>query len=298
MKTYKLELTTYSGFATSFRADTLFGHLCWVVAHQEGEEGLQEFLKPFEQENPPFILSDGFPADFLPRPFSAEFNPEDQGKVKEIKKTAWVSFDDFDKIRKGDSFNPKPIDDETVRLSVFTHNAISRLTNTTLSEGGVYSLKETLIPNVSIYVKVISDEWKGKVVALFKELSKTGYGRKKSIGKGQFSVEGISEFSFDAIKASNGFVTLSNFCPAKNDPTKGLYKTFVKYGKLGEEFTFCGNPFKKPLLMIKTGSVFKTNGNPLEYYGRMVGKIAPAKSEVVQYAYAFAVPVKYPDSWR
>lgn len=89
-------------------------------------------------------------------------------------------------------------------------------------------------------------------------------------------------------------MSLSSFCPDETDPTEGLYKTFVKYGKLGEEFTFCGNPFKKPLLMIKPGSAFKTDGKPKEYYGRMVDKIAPAKeSEVIQYAFAFAVPVVF-----
>jgi CRISPR-associated protein Csm4 len=66
----------------------------------------------------------------------------------------------------------------------------------------------------------------------------------------------------------------------------------VKYGKLGGEFTFCGNPFKKPLVMIKTGSVFKTEKLPKEFYGRMIKEIAPAKpKEVVQYGYAFAVPI-------
>jgi len=296
MKTYKLKLTTHSGFITPFQADTLFGHLCWVVAYQEGEKELQEFLEPFKQGDPPFVLSDGFPGDFLPRPFSAEFHSQDEERVKEIKKIAWVNLDDFNRIRKGHNFEPKLVDDKIISLSTSTHNAVNRLTNTTLSEGGVYTLEEIVMPDVSIYIKVISNEWKEKVVELFEDLSKTGYGRKKSIGKGQFSVKGISEFSFDALEDSNGFVALSNFCPAKDNPTEGLYKTFVKYGKLGEEFTFCGNPFKKPLVMIKTGSVFKINDAPLDYYGHMIDKIAPAKEfEVVQYAYAFAVPLRYPD---
>lgn len=81
---------------------------------------------------------------------------------------------------------------------------------------------------------------------------------------------------------------------AETDPTEGLYKTFVKYGKLGEEFTYCGNPFKRPLLMIKTGSVFKTDGRPKEFYGRIIKEgIAPAKPEVIQYAYAFTLPIVY-----
>lgn len=47
------------------------------------------------------------------------------------------------------------------------------------------------------------------------------------------------------------FVTLSLFVPAQKDPTECAYKTMVKYGKLGERKTFCGNPFKKPLISPK-----------------------------------------------
>lgn len=294
MKIYKLEIATKSSFVTAFQSDTLFGHLCWVVAHQEGEESLKEFLEPFNEGNPPFVFSDGFPNGFLPRPFSAEFGSKNPDDIKKIKKSSWVTIDEFDCIRKGQFFEAKERQSPIVK-STSTHNSIDRLTNTTLPDGGLFNLTEIVTPIVSIYIKVISDEWMKKIVQLFKDLSNAGYGKKKSIGKGQFSVREPSEFSFDSLKEGNGFVTLSNFCPAKNNPTEGLYKTFVKYGRLGEEFTFCGNPFKRPLMMIKTGSVFETNKVPLEYYGRMIEKIAPAKPNVVQYGYAFAVPVRYPD---
>jgi CRISPR-associated protein Csm4 len=142
-----------------------------------------------------------------------------------------------------------------------------------------------------VYLKTISDEWTEQALDLFKLLSKSGYGRKKSIGKGQFSVEEFTEFNFKGLNSPNGFVTLSSFCPATNDPIKGLYKTQVKYGKLGDEYTFSGNPFKRPLAMVKTGSVFWTDGPPSDFYGRIVRDISPSKPEVVQYAYAFAIPI-------
>ncbi|MGC8811288.1 MAG: hypothetical protein ACP5Q3_13660, partial [bacterium] len=48
-------------------------------------------------------------------------------------------------------------------------------------------------------------------------------------------------------------------------------------------------------IKIKAGSVFKTNGEPKEFYGRMISEgISPAKPEVVHYAYAFAVPIIFP----
>lgn len=115
------------------------------------------------------------------------------------------------------------------------------------------------------------------------------------MNKGQFSVGKIEEFKgFEDLKDANGFMTLSSFYPSENDPVEGLYETFVKYSKLGEEFTFCRNPFKRPLVMIKTGSVFKTDGHPKEFYGRMIEEIAPAKPEVVHYGFAFVVPIYIP----
>lgn len=295
MKTYNIKLKLHSGFRTPFQADTLFGHMCWVVAHQKGEEGITELLQPFKEGNPPFVISDGFPEDYLPKPMSAEFCLENQDEMKDVKKLQYVKLSDFNLIRKGEKFKPDEEKTEPFTHLTTPHNRISRLTNT-VSEDGLYSLEEFFADHISIYLKVSDSKWKDEVIGLLQEVSKSGYGGKKSIGKGQFSIEEIKDFNqFEEIRDPDGFVTLSNFCPKENDPTEGLYKTFVKYGKLGEEFTFCGNPFKKPLVMIKTGSVFKTGKPPLDFYGRMVQEdISPVKKEVMQYAYAFALPIRYP----
>jgi len=295
MKTYRIKLSLNSGFLTPFHADTLFGHLCWVIAYLEEEKELEKFLKPFKEGNPPFLISDGFPENFLPRPFSAEFNVEDPEMRKEIKKRNFVSLAEFNHIREDKSLEEL----ETIEPSIYevttTHNSINRLTYTTFTEGGLYDLEEIIVSYVSIYLKVVSESWKERVTELIEKLSNFGYGRKKSIGKGQFCLKEVEEFEFPEVKNPNGFVTLSNFCPSKNNPTEGLYKVFVKYGKLGEVFTYCGNPFKRPLVMIKTGSVFKTEGKPKHFYGRIVENIAPAAPNVIQYAYAFAVPIIYPE---
>lgn len=291
MKTYRINLTIYSGILTPFQADTIFGHLCWVVAHKEGDKSLQRFLVPFKEGNPSFVISDGLPMGLLPKPLSAKFFFEPD-KRKEIKKIEFICLEEFNLIRmnRGCMFTKV----KAVKHGTTPHNRISRITGTTPSEGGFYSLEEYFVPHISIYLKVVSEEWKDRVINLFNVLSKSGFGSKKSIGKGQFDVEDVKEFNFEKIENANGFVALSNFCPKREDPIEGMYKTFVKYGKLGEEFTFCGNPFKRPLVMIKTGAVFKTDGNHKEFYGGMVNNIAPAKPEVVQYAYAFTVPTIYP----
>jgi CRISPR-associated protein Csm4 len=294
MEMYKIKLGIHASIMTPFQADTLFGHLCWVVAHREGEKGLQEFFEPFQKKSPPFLISDGFPTGLLPKPLSAEFCVRDPQERKDLKKTDFVASKDFESIREGKECRPDILPNPYF-VYLLPHNKIDRLTYSTSKEGGVFSLRQIYISEINIYLKVISEEWKNKVVGLLEDLSKVGYGKKKSIGIGHFSLLEVSEFSFVNVEKADGFVSLSNFCPAEDDPTEGLYKTFVKYGKLGEEFTFCGNPFKRPLVMVRAGSVFKTEGSPKEYYGRMIREgIAPAKPEVVQYAYSFAVPAVYP----
>jgi CRISPR-associated protein Csm4 len=294
MKTYRITLKIHGSIMTPFQADTLFGHLCWVTAYREGKEGLTEFLEPFMKGTPPFLVSDGFPQDLLPKPLSAESYVEDPEQRKKLKKADLVILKDFELLREGRDYMPD-LPPTPYSVYLLPHNRIDRLTTSTSKEGGVFSLRQTFVPEQNIYLKVISDGWKDRVTGLLQDLSRAGYGKKKSIGTGQFSVAGVTEFTFRTISGADGFVSLSNFCPAEKDPTEGLYKTFVKYGKLGEEFAFCGNPFKRPLVMMKAGSVFKVDGEPREYYGRIIHKgISPAKPEVVQYAYAFAVPVMYP----
>lgn len=297
---YKITLNFTSPLLTPLHADTIFGHLCWALYYQEGEDALNKFLKPFKEKAPPFLLSDGFPiltldgveTPLLPKPLTAELYAKED--LKEIKKLQWVSITNFNKIRECEPFQPEELENP-FKPSLSVHNSISRITNTSLPEAGVYSLKEYFIQKAFILIKVYDENALNKVTDLLKFLSSLGYGRKKSIGKGKFSVEDPIPFN-DLLELANAnaFVTLSNFCPSENDPTEGIYKTFIKYGKLGEEFTFLGNPFKKPLLMIKTGSAFKTDGPPKEFYGRMVKNISDVKPQVLQYAYAFAVPIIFP----
>ncbi|MBI5194803.1 MAG: hypothetical protein HZA10_00605 [Nitrospirae bacterium] len=303
MKTYRLKIKPQGSFLTLWQADTVFGNLCWIMAWREGGDTLKEFLAEYKNGNPAVVLSDGMPGDFLPSPAHLSL-VEQKGegfaaykKAKELKKVGWLTPEIFQSVRNGNlDINPAQ-DAKTFKTFITLHSSINRISGTTGEEGSLFELEEHALSEseqfISIYLK-IKDGWEEKVFALFKNLSLTGYGKKKSVGKGAFDIIGQLELfhGFNDFKGSNGFMSLSNFVPAKNDPTDGFYKTLVKYGKLGGEFTFCGKPFKKPLMMLTYGSSFKVNGNIKPFYGRMVENIAPVKSEVVQYGYSFAVPVR------
>ncbi len=300
MKTYRLKLKPQSSFLTPWQADTIFGSLCWIIAWRKGADALAQFLNEYKSGNPTFILSDGMPGDLLPAPVHLPLivKTDDYQKVKSLKKTAWLKPDEFELLRKG-QFDLQH--HETIKpFKPFTtlHSSINRLTGTTGDEGSLFELEEyaldkndTKADYLSVYLKIRTGH-EDAIMSLFKDLSLSGYGAKKSAGKGNFEIiGGLEEFKgFDVFNEANAFIALSNFVPAPKDPTDGYYKTIVKYGKLGGEYTFSGNPFKKPLMMLTTGSAFRTKESPKPYYGRMVADIAPAMSEVVHYGYAFAVP--------
>lgn len=299
MKTYRLKLKLQSSFLTPWHADTIFGSLCWVMAWRDGDVALQQFLHEYMNE-PSFVLSDGMPGDLLPVPVHLQLTikSEDFQKAKKLKKISWLAPQVFDAFRRGDS--GIQVEDEVKAYTPFTtlHSSINRLTGTTGSDGSLFELPEYALDVeeiktdfISIYIKT-KEGHEDNVFSLFRDLSFLGFGKKKSVGKGSFELAGGLE-PFDGFcdfEGSNGFVSLSHFVPSSKDPAEGFYKTMVKYGRLGGEYAFCGNPFKKPLLMLTAGSVLKTEGAVSPYYGRMVEGIAPAKPEVIQYGYAFAVP--------
>jgi len=299
MKTYRLKIKLQGSFLTPWQADTIFGNLCWIMAWRKGDDALKAFLDEYINGNPVFLLSDGMPDNLFPAP--AHLSLLDQKgkcleafqKAKKLKKIVWLQPDMFESVRKGNLGIEPPERINTIRAFTTLHSSISRVTGTTGEEGSLFELPEYAVEQneISIYLK-IRDGWEEKVFSLFKDLSLTGYGKKKSIGKGAFEIIGALEpfDKFNDFDGTNAFISLSNFVPAKDDPTDGFYKTFVKYGKLGGEFTFCGRPFKKPLIMLSAGSSFKVINGIKPFYGRMVKDIAPAKPEVVHYGYSFAVP--------
>lgn len=301
MKTYRLKIKPHSSFLTPWQADTIFGSLCWVMAWCEGEKVLQSFLEEYKNGNPSFVLSDGMPGDLLPAPAHLSLLEqkgegfETYQKAKMLKKIAWLPLETFQSVRNGNLKLEQAEKAETFKVFTTLHSSINRITGTTGEEGSLFELEEyaSALNEISIYLK-IKDGQEEKVFSLFKNLSLIGYGKKRSVGKGAFEIIGKLE-PFDRFKdfsGANGYVSLSNFVPAQDDPTDGFYKTLIKYGKLGGEFTFCGKPFKKPMVMLTAGSSFKVDGNIKPFYGRIVKEIAPAKPEVVHYGYAFAVPVK------
>lgn len=317
MKLHRLRLRLQSGFITDWHSDTLFGSLCWIVAHRDGPDGLRRFLQPFIDGQPPFVLSDGFPSRLLPMPLHArhildqlQLPEHEQAELaKKLKDNPWASPDVFDAVRRCDPEalrnalaqppSPPPSAPQPLHpfISIGTlHARINRLTGTTAEEGSLYELREQMPSDnqITLYA-LVRDGALDTLQTLFLSLSKIGFGKKKSSGKGAFSLEAIEHADFPPIDRTDGFVILSHYVPAAADPTDGFYKVRIKFGRLGEHFALALNPFKRPLTMLEPGAVFRTPDGlpPKPFYGRIVPNVAPQRPEVVQCGYAIAVPLRH-----
>jgi CRISPR-associated protein Csm4 len=306
MRLYKSALILSSASATLWQADTIFGHLCWKLLRRSGEGALKQFLELYEHGEPPILLSDGFPGDYLPRPLAPPCaedpsrlakleRVERQREAKEATRSEWLSLDDFNLARQGKPVKSPPKKDavaEVMCFGVTAKNQINRLTNTTGAGGELYDMGEFILTRVTVYWRIADDHF-DDVKNFLTDLQATGYGKRKSVGYGHVESFTLEEFDgFAEVPEADGFVTLSRFVPAPSDPTDGFWRAVVKYGKLGEEFAVGGNPFKRPLIQLAAGSCFRSV--PMrEWYGRIVEGLS-ARPEVKQYGLAFPVPMRLP----
>lgn len=313
LRIYKVAYKLRSATASSWQADTIFGHLCWALRYMDGEDKLVDFLRQYEEGEPPLILSNGFPFDYLPcpimplmpplpfkplhKPDTIEIQSSEFQRRKEVGKVEYVTLEEFNR-----AINGKPVLLEARDIlerkkqihspRATLKNQINRFTATTGGEGNLFDFEEYFWSEVSIYAK-IADEFIAQAQRLFNSIGKTGFGKRKSVGYGAITSMRFDQFDgFHTPLDANGFVTLSNFVPRESDPVQGAWQTIVKYGKLGEEYANKENPFKRPLLMLAAGSAFY-DAPIKEYYGRMIHHVS-YYPEVVQYTLAFPVAAKLP----
>lgn len=321
MTLYRIVLELLSPLGTPLQSDTLFGHLCWIVVHRDGAGALQSFLEPFRRGHPPFVLSDGFPSGILPRPLLPRLVPPepqkeelDLGQV--VRKAAWLTIEQFRSLSTGGSLAQfiSQAEDGRVQttlpssgwVTVQTYHATldrrSGRTGGGESVGRLYSTigwlplpteQETYKPLVDIYARA-TEEGIVLLEDLLSLLSKVGYGKDKSVGRGSFRIASIQPMpELDECPGADGFVSLSSFVPAPGDPTEGRWRLRTKYGKLGEEWALSELPFKRPLLQMVPGAAFYTGAPPRLWYGTIVEGIAPAHPEVIQNCQTVALPVRW-----
>lgn len=301
---WRVSLSLRSPLGTPMQSDTLFGHLCWKVSFEEGEEGIRDFLDPFQKGEPPFVLSDAFPAGLLPRPLFPRRmvereNREEYVRDRQREKASFLRTEDFLRLIRKDGDDWEPVADPWLSVST-PHAAISRRTWSTGGEspeeaGRLHFGSSLVLPGnrLEVYFRCLPN-WKDRLFKLFRSVAQFGFGKDRSVGYGSFSIDELEPWDgFDFFEGADCFISLSTMMPSRDDPINGRWRLRIKRGFLGEH-TVSGNPFKRPLIQFEPGSVFKLEGRPFRpFYGRLVRDIAPGMKEAVQCGLALALPARW-----
>ena len=300
MKSARFCLRPLAPWATPWQADTLFGALCWELAHSAGEDALSRLLERFRRGPPPFLLSDAAPGDLLPRPLCAvpEGDAGAAAEESEWQSARWLAREQFVAVREGQRYPPElPRQRWWITLRP-THASVPR-------DGAApvpfVTDEYTWLPEVpqeerflSLYVRA-EEEWLERLGALLRSLGRSGFGKRRTIGRGAFELLGPAEACewLEPLPFQNAFVSLSHFVPDESDPADGWWETLVKYPRLGAERGDTALPFKGRLVMLRPGSCFRSPGRPRRWYGRVLAGLSPAFPDALHYGLAYAIGIRW-----
>ena len=265
MEYAKITIKQTSSFLSLLQSDTIFGNFAWGMRFVYGEKRLMNLLEDFKA-NPFIIFSDGFNKGYLPKPLLMPYLPEDNEikLAKKIKKSSFLKkeilFENVDNLSDEKIFNIlkseiknslKKVDS----IQITQKNSVNRLTNSV--KEGLYSIKEDFsLKEIEIYF-AYQNISKDEIVEVFNYISKKGFGKDKSTGKGKFTFKIDWEFKEKKYftQKRGKFLSLSHtFYNPKN---MLLYygKTITKFPKAGGIYAF-SRPYKNPCIMYIPGSTF------------------------------------------
>lgn len=292
MTLYKTTITPISNFATSLKGDTLFGQMCWAIRYTLGEAKLEELLRSYD-ESPFLIVSDGFAKNHLPKPTLPSYLlNENLENKKENRKKIWLSLSDLQNLNFINAKTDLEINNIKNR-SLVVKNSINYKTFMTDNSGvfAPYSEEEISLSKTDIYF--LLDKTKFSLEELqksFLTLSKIGYGKNSSIGKGFFKFEEFNEVKIENI-STNIFMTLSPSSLENQDLKECFYEPFTRFGKHGAMLSN-SKPFKKPILLANTASVviFERKEDK-QYIGKSI-KGHSSFDKTVHQGYSILIPLK------
>lgn len=289
---FRIRLRLVAPLGTPMVSGTLFGHLCWAYLDRHGEPALEDWLAAMERgERAPFLISDAFPADHLPRPLlppeipAGDPSPEDARRHKRQRKATLVRREEFLRLRarptrEGDWLGA--VADPPSLGVQHAHNVIDRLRNTTPEVAGLWFVEDdwgfTLLPERDVYVETDLDA--GELRDLFAHVGATGYGRDVTYGRGFFEVVEVAEDTELAAGPQGDdirLVSLSHGCLTAN-MADARWRRVTHFGKLAARAEGRpaahgqpARPWKKPLLLMRPGATFRpVDGGP---FGALLDRV-------------------------
>ncbi len=301
MQTYRLTIKPQTAFGTPLVGDTLFGQLCWTLRYQLGNDQLEKLLEGYTDGSPFAVLSDAFPADYLPLPTlpSRVWRRDSNADTKVLKKMRWFPVEKLDSPLPSWQQSAKNDQDADAAAlhAMQPHNAINRSSGTTgTDQFAPFTQPQTWHDSkATFHLYAVLDETrldKGIFETAIKTIGQTGYGRDAGTGLGKFSLEAIEPWQWKR-QSGSSCMTLASCAPQGLGfiPEKSYYQPQSRFGRHGDIAAKGKNPFKRPLLMAKTGAVFSLEAERnIPWIGQGIGNVSFADAKTVHQGYA---PVVY-----
>lgn len=315
MQTYRLTLRPLSALGTPLAGDTLLGQLCWTLRHQLSNHALTALLEGYTQGRPFAVVSDALPSGHLPLPSlpSGAWQASAGSDRKVLKKKRWLPLPGMrEQLSKWQQIAVADGDLGKALVRAQSHNTINRQTGTTgTGMFAPYTMGQTwLAPSSLLDVVVVLDEARLPLAQLHSALvyiGQQGYGRDASIGMGKFELVGDATpvtWQPPSQGAPNAWLTLGpcapqglGFCPVRSH-----WHSLTRFGRHGDVAVQTGQPFKRPVLLAKAGSVFwpEQLDASLGFIGQGLGgqdaPISLAMPATIHQGYAPAVPIHIPET--
>ena len=315
MQTYRLTLRPLSALGTPLAGDTLLGQLCWTLRHQLGNAALTALLQGYTQGKPFAVVSDAQPSGHLPLPSlpSGAWQASAGSDRKVLKKKRWLPLPGMrEQLSKWQQIAVADGNLGKALVRAQPHNTINRQTGTTgTGMFAPYTMGQTwLAPSSLLDVVVVLDEARLPLAQLHSALvyiGQQGYGRDASIGMGKFELVGDATpvtWQPPSQGAPNAWLTLGpcapqglGFCPVRSH-----WHSLTRFGRHGDVAVQTGQPFKRPVLLAKAGSVFwpEQLDASLGFIGQGLGgqdaPISLAMPATIHQGYAPAVPIHIPET--
>lgn len=290
MKLFKSTILPISNFGTPLRGDTLFGQICWAVRFLYGNSRLSKLLSNYDTK-PFLIASDAFVSGFLPKPTMPSHKlGEDPENKKNNRKKIWLTMEELLSGKYHKARNNKEVKNTKLSRPVIK-NSINYKTFNTGHDGkfSPYAENEIVLPESDIYFAISNDFSFDELKKSFEFVSKMGYGKNTTVGKGSFKIINFEEVDID-IK-SNAFMTLSPSSLSSFSGKNAFYEPFTRFGKHGAMLAN-SSPFKKPLLLADTGAVVTFDSDVcMKYTGNAISGHS-AHEETVHQGYSIVLPIK------
>lgn len=305
----RARLALLTPFGTPLAGDTLFGQLCWALRESKGSAALADKLAGYTQGRPWLVVSDGFPAGFLPRPtLPPAFGPQAASPEarKKLKKMRWIPARPETLQKPLRALLADAVDDPAAYAQgqpqsvIQMHNSINRRSGTTGKDGfAPYGQRQTFYAAgqaIDLYLVLDTARTTAEeVLKLLNNIGQQGFGRDASVGLGKFSVESLAAYAAPAHPQANACWTLAPCAPQGQgfDGGQSYWRVLTRFGRHGNAHALSGQPFKTPLLLAAAGAVFSHAGNAL-FIGQGLGgdgQLSKTETATVHQGYAPALPV-------